>query len=81
MRIFWVVSCLLSLGACSQEQYQAMYNAGQALQGVESQPQRMGTGMLKSQYTQGFNKVCIYDNVGSVDTLVISATSLCPLTK
>ena len=45
-----------------------------------STPNRSGTAFLESEYTQGFNKVCVYDRVGSVDTLVVSATSICPLT-
>ena len=36
---------------------------------------------LQSEYTKGFNKVCIYDRLGSVDTLVIGATQICPLTN
>lgn len=43
-------------------------------------PTTTGTAFLESEYTQGFNKVCVYDRLGSVDTKVISATSICPLT-
>ena len=41
---------------------------------------RSGTAHFSHSYTQGFNKVCVYDRLGSVDTLVIGATGICPLT-
>ena len=40
-----------------------------------------GTAFLKDSYTQGFNKVCIYDKLGSVYTITIGSTELCPLTQ
>ena len=63
--------------------YQAISNAGRAMQGYSNSNQssnRNGTAFFKSSYTQGFNKVCVYDRLGSVDTLVIGATGICPLT-
>ena len=44
-------------------------------------PMRQGIAFYTSEFTQGFNKVCVYDRVGNVDTLVVSATSICPLTN
>ena len=40
-----------------------------------------GTAFLESEYTQGFNKICIYNRLGSVESLTISSTALCPLSK
>tara|TARA_B100000989_G_C19378058_1_gene400336 strand:+ start:111 stop:551 length:441 start_codon:yes stop_codon:yes gene_type:complete len=40
-----------------------------------------GTAFFESEYTQGFNKICIYNRLGSVESLTISSTALCPLTK
>lgn len=54
-------------------------SGGSTTQNINA-PMRAGTAFLKNQYTQGFNKVCVYDRVGSVDTLVISSTAICPLT-
>ena len=41
---------------------------------------RLGTGFYQYDYTKGFNKVCVYDRLGSVDTLVIRNTGICPMT-
>ena len=84
--------CLTYLTACSddpaknQQFWKAVENAGNALNGQGPSTaggggaSTMGTGFLKNSYTQGFNKVCVYDRMGSVDTRVVSSTSLCPLT-
>ena len=37
------------------------------------------TGFLVSERTQGLSKLCIYDVLGEVYTINVSAASLCPL--
>jgi hypothetical protein len=44
-------------------------------------PMRTGTAFLKNEYTQGNDKVCVYERMGSVHTSVISSTLFCPFTK
>lgn len=39
-----------------------------------------GPGFLVDEYTSGFNKICIYDHVGSEVAKTIGNTELCPLT-
>ena len=39
------------------------------------------TAFLKEEYTQGFSKICLYDRLGSVESLTLGAAELCPLTK
>lgn len=86
MRLVAIILTTLSLAACgnlTEQDRQFLRNVGAAAGGMQSQvgmPNRSGTAFLKNEYTQGFNKVCVYDRLGSVDTLVVSATSLCPLT-
>ena len=74
--------------ASNARRAQALQNLGQSLQNYGNNqptnsysPQTTGTAFLKNEYTQGLNKVCVYDRVGSVDTLVIGAAEICPLTK
>jgi hypothetical protein len=43
--------------------------------------QRPATAFLKGEFTQGFNKVCMYDRMGSPVHVTIPATQLCPLTQ
>lgn len=81
-KILLIVSLWL-LHACSPQEMAAL-NALAAASGPPSgstygAPMRQGKGFYTSEYTQGFNKVCVYDRVGNVDTLVVSATSICPL--
>lgn len=57
----------------------ALSNYNNSISGTGA-PTKSGVAFLESEYTQGFNKVCVYDRLGSVDTKVISATSICPLT-
>ena len=80
---------LILLSGCSDmspENKRLLKNIGQAAGSINNSmgqmgsPSTMGTGYLESEYTQGFNKVCVYDRMGSVDTKVISSMSLCPLT-
>jgi hypothetical protein len=40
-----------------------------------------GSAFLKNEYIQGFNKVCVYDRLGSVYAITIEATQLCPLSQ
>ena len=80
---------LTLLAGCSDmspENRRLLKNIGQAAGSINNSmgqmgsPSTMGTGYLESEYTQGFNKVCVYNRMGSVDTKVISSVSLCPLT-
>ena len=38
------------------------------------------TCFKKGEYTSGFNKICIYNCVGSERAITIRSTQLCPLT-
>lgn len=38
------------------------------------------TGFLKGEQTDGMNKICYYDVLGSTYTLNVKSTKLCPLT-
>ena len=39
-----------------------------------------GTAFYKSSYISGFNKICMYDRMGSAVSITIGNTELCPLT-
>lgn len=39
------------------------------------------TGFFVKEYSQGFNKVCVYDVLGDYHTFNTSSVSLCPMTK
>ena len=56
--------------------------AAQILQGLQTQqPTRSrATAHLKSQYTSGLNKICLYNRLGSEEAYTFSATQICPLT-
>src|SRR5690349_14499609 len=43
-------------------------------------PSMATTGYLKGERASNFNKVCIYDVLGSPHTINIPSTQLCPLT-
>jgi hypothetical protein len=38
-----------------------------------------GAGFLKSSYVSGFNRICVYDQLGSELAVTIGSTQLCPL--
>ena len=85
MRKILLIASLGLLHACSPQEMAAL-NALAAASGPPSgmnygAPMRQGTAFYTTKYTQGFNKVCVYDSVVNVDTLVVSATSICPLTN
>jgi len=39
------------------------------------------TGFFVKEYSQGFNKVCVYDVLGDYHTFNTSSVSLCPMSK
>lgn len=39
------------------------------------------TGFFVKEFTQGFNKVCVYDVLGDYHTYNTSSVSLCPMSK
>lgn len=39
-----------------------------------------GTAFLKRNYVSGFNRVCIYDRMGSEVAVTVGAVELCPIT-
>lgn len=41
---------------------------------------RAATCFKKGEYTSGFNKICIYDCLGSDRAITIKNVQLCPLT-
>ena len=70
-------SCQLTLDGCSGST--AFQNSsGSAV--TQNKRIQAGIGFYQYDYTKGFNKVCVYDRLGSVDTLVISSVGICPLT-
>ena len=52
-------------------------DSGSTPSSSSSAPSSQG-GMLQDSYTQGLNKVCIYNSNGKIDTKVISSYALCP---
>lgn len=44
-----------------------------------SQSSGGATAFLKREYESGFNRICIYDRVGSEVAITINATQICPL--
>jgi hypothetical protein len=38
------------------------------------------TGFLKSNYVSGFNRICVYNELGSDRVISVGSTELCPLT-
>src|SRR5574337_503737 len=38
-----------------------------------------GAAFLKREYTSGFNKICVYDRLGSEVAVTIGAAQICPL--
>ena len=54
-----------------------------ALQSLSPQPNTLqtgGTAFLKREYTSGFNRICIYDRLGSEEAYNFKATDICPQT-
>src|SRR5689334_16393300 len=47
---------------------------------IQAAPSEATTGYLKSERSSGFNKICIYDVLGSAHTINVPSTQLCPLT-
>ena len=43
--------------------------------------QSSATAYLKNQYTKGFSKICVYDRLGSVESITIGSTQLCPINR
>jgi len=39
------------------------------------------TGFFKRDYTSGFNRICIYDSLGSEVAITIRSVDICPLTN
>jgi outer membrane murein-binding lipoprotein Lpp len=46
-----------------------------------SPQQVQGRGFLKVQFVQGFNRICVYDDLGSAVHVTIPSTSICPLSR
>ena len=48
-----------------------------------AQPQQQATGVafLKSSYTSGQNRICVYDRLGSQYVITLGALDICPLTQ
>lgn len=53
-------------------------DSGSTPSSSNSAPSSQG-GFLQDSYTQGLNKVCIYNRNGNIDTRVISSVGICPL--
>jgi hypothetical protein len=47
---------------------------------LSAAPSLATTGYLKGERASNFNKVCIYDVLGSAHTINVPSTQLCPLT-
>lgn len=87
MRAFVVAALLVSGCGLSGAQ---LSKIGAAMSGASASmsaamPSAVGTPsattcFFKSESTSGFNKICVYDCLGSAYATTISATSLCPLT-
>lgn len=62
--------------------------AAAALSGVTQRGQQsgnagrsQGVAFLKSQRVSGFNRICVYDRLGSEFVITIGSTHLCPLSQ
>ena len=42
-------------------------------------PAEQAAGFLKRNYQSGFNRICIYDRLGSEVAVTLPSTSICPL--
>ena len=43
--------------------------------------QSRATAFLKNQYTKGFSKICVYDRLGSIESITVGSTQLCPISR
>ena len=41
---------------------------------------KSGIAVKTNEYTKGLTKICVYNRMGNIESLTISATSICPLT-
>ena len=58
------------------------YGTGQANQGVVGYDgQSSATAFLTNEYTKGFSKICVYDRLGSIESVTIGATELCQISR
>ena len=58
------------------------YGTGQANQSTGSyNGQSSATAYLQNEYTKGLSKICVYDRLGSVESITIGSTKLCPISR
>jgi hypothetical protein len=70
--------------AASQQQNAQMQQLGQQLLNQNRPGSTVSAptgpvGFLKREYVSGFNKICVYDRLGSEYAMTISAVALCPM--
>ena len=81
--IFLIISTLIMLNGCTAADMEAFSRGfNQAYYGTStSSSYNSGSvGFFSGERISGFNKICFYNKLGSVYTINIPSTSLCPLT-
>lgn len=78
--------------SCVQQQYAAgrariqqglanmQSSLGDSSTGTHHHGAAGGTGFLRTSYTSGMNRICIYDRMGSAYVITVGAVEMCPLT-
>lgn len=49
--------------------------------GYKQQPQAQAKAFLKTSYVSGFNRICVYDRLGSQYIVTLRSVDICPLTQ
>lgn len=74
---------LICLSGCamSPQQGDALFNLGAVIAsgGGAYGPSYRPVAMFKGSQVSGFNRICYYDRVGSMEAINVPATAICPL--
>lgn len=68
------LAALLCLSGCSQETRERIGAWGRTAPVLTTEPMKV----LKGSYVSGFNRICIYDQLGSDVAVTVNATEMCP---
>ena len=82
-KLLLLISSLIVLNGCTAADIEAFNNAFNQANygnGTSSSYNSGPVGFKTGETISGFNKICFYNKLGSVYTINIPNTSLCPLT-